>query len=68
VGEAGVDNRGFYLISIQRFRIDALRRGGLEGSTIRKRLQDSIPPLLKKRISSIIDAAEKLYQQQKLVQ
>jgi hypothetical protein len=63
VGEAGVDNRGFYLISIPRFRIDALRRGGLEGSTIRKRLQDSIPPLLEKRMSSIIDMAEELYRQ-----
>jgi hypothetical protein len=67
-GEAGVDNRGFYLIYIQRFRIDALRRGGLEGSTIRKRLQGGIPPLLKKQMSSIIEAKEELYQQKKFVQ
>jgi hypothetical protein len=67
-GEAGVDNRGFYLIYIQRFRIDALRRGGLEGSTIRKKLQGGIPPLLKKQMSSIIEATEELYQQKKFVQ
>jgi len=65
VSEAGVDNRGFYLIYIQRFRIDALRRGGLEGSTIRKKLQSSLPALLKKRMSSIIGIAEELYQQKK---
>lgn len=67
VSEAGVDNRGFYLIYIQRFRIDALRRGGLEGNTIRKRLQSSIPPLLEERMSSIIDAAAELYQHKKTI-
>lgn len=63
VSEAGIDDRGFYLIYIQRCRIDALRRGGLEGNTIRKKLQSSMPALLDKRLSSIIDMAEKLYQQ-----
>ena len=63
VSEAGVDDRGFYLIYIHRCRIDALRRGGLEGSTIRKKLQSSMPALLEKRLSSIIDMAEELYQQ-----
>jgi hypothetical protein len=67
VSDAGVDNRGFYLIHIQRFRIDVLRRGGLEGSMIRKKLQSSMPPLLEKRMSSIIGIAEELYQQKKLV-
>lgn len=63
VSEAGVDDRGFYLIYIHRCRIDALRRGGPEGSMIRKKLQSSMPTLLEKRLSSIIDMAEKLYQQ-----
>lgn len=65
VSEAAVDDRGFYLIYIHRCRIDALRRGGLEGTTIRKKLQSSMPALLEKRLSSIIDVAEELYQQKK---
>lgn len=63
VSEAAVDDRGFYLLYIHRCRIDALRRGGPEGSMIRKKLQSSLPALLEKRLSSIIDMAEELYQQ-----
>jgi hypothetical protein len=65
-GEAGAEKNGFYLVYIHRFRIDALRRGGLEARMIRTKLQYRIPAILEKKLSSTRAMAEALYGTQKV--
>jgi hypothetical protein len=59
--EIGAEKNGFYLVHIHRFRIDALRRGGLDARMIRTTLKSRIPALLEQRLSSTIAIAEALY-------
>ena len=57
---------GFYLLYVNRSRIDALRRGGFISGIIRKKLQGGIKKLIDNRIKKIRETATYLYKVSKV--